>query len=75
MLAPLERIGGSDGQHSPYQRASTRFRNATIICDVLREEGTMRFALTLEGDTLTGQATRERDGQQQTAKLNLKREK
>jgi len=29
MLAPLERIGGSDGQHSPYQRASTRFRNGT----------------------------------------------
>src|SRR6186997_2508982 len=29
MVAPLERIGGSDGQHSPYQRASTRFRNGT----------------------------------------------
>lgn len=40
-----------------------------------REEGTMRFVLMLEGDTLAGQVTRERDGQQQTAKLNLKREK
>jgi hypothetical protein len=29
---------------------------------------------TLEGDALTGQITREGDGQHQTAKLNLKRE-
>ena len=34
----------------------------------------MKFVLTLAGDTLTGQITRERDGQQQTAKLDLKRE-
>ena len=47
----------------------------TITFEVLREEGKMKFVLTQEGDTLTGQATRERDGQQQTAKLNLKREK
>lgn len=35
----------------------------------------MRFVLMLEGDTLVGQITRERDGRQQTAKLSLKREK
>jgi hypothetical protein len=29
IVAPLERIGGSDGQHSPHPRASTRFRNGT----------------------------------------------
>ena len=46
-----------------------------ITFEILREQGSMRFVLTLEGDTLTGQSTRERDGQQQTAKLNLKREK
>ena len=46
-----------------------------ITFEIQREEGTMKFVLILEGDTLTGQATRERDGQQQTAKLNLKREK
>ena len=46
-----------------------------ITFDVAREEGTMRFVLMVEGDTLTGQATRSREGQQQTAKLNLKREK
>jgi hypothetical protein len=46
-----------------------------ISFDILREQGTMRFVLTLDGDTLTGQATRERDGQQQTAKLKLNRDK
>ena len=46
-----------------------------ITFEVPRENGTMRFVLILEGDTLSGHATRERDGQQQTAKLNLKREK
>jgi hypothetical protein len=46
-----------------------------ITFEIPREQGMMRFVLTLEGDTLTGQATRERDGQQQTAKLSLKREK
>jgi hypothetical protein len=35
IVAPLERIGGSDGQHSPYQRASTRFRNGTQRCNRL----------------------------------------
>ena len=47
----------------------------TVSFEISREQGTMRFVLTFEGDTLTGQATRERDGQQETAKLNLKREK
>lgn len=47
---------------------------STITFEVARENGTMKFVLALEGETLTGQATRERDGQTQTAKLNLKRE-
>jgi hypothetical protein len=46
-----------------------------ITFEVPQGERTMSFVLTLEGDTLTGEATRERDGQQQTAKLNLRREK
>src|SRR3954452_13291601 len=29
IVAPLERIRGSDGQHSPYQPSPTRFRNGT----------------------------------------------
>lgn len=47
----------------------------TVTFDILRERGTMKFVLTLEGDTLKGQATREREGEQQTAKVTLKREK
>jgi hypothetical protein len=46
-----------------------------ITFDAPQGETTMKFVLVLDGETLTGQATRERDGQQQIAKLNLKREK
>jgi hypothetical protein len=35
----------------------------------------MKFDLTIKGDELSGQVTRERQGQFQTAKLSLKREK
>ena len=46
-----------------------------VTFDVPRENGTMRFALTVGADTLTGEVLRDRAGQQQMAKLNLKREK
>jgi hypothetical protein len=55
--------------------ANGKVRGDTITFEVPREEGTMSFVLSLAGDTLNGQATRERDGQRQTAKLSLKREK
>lgn len=54
--------------------ANGKVTGNTITFEIPREEGNMKFVLTLEGNSLTGQATRERDGQQQTAKLNLKRE-
>ena len=47
----------------------------TVTFEIQQQEGNMKFVLTLEGEALTGQVTRERNGQQQTAKLNLKREK
>ena len=47
----------------------------TVTFEIQQQEGKMKFVLTLEGEALTGQVTRERNGQQQTAKLNLKREK
>ena len=46
-----------------------------VTFEIRRDERSMKFVLTLDGDSLTGHATRERDGQQQTARLNLKREK
>jgi hypothetical protein len=58
-----------------HEIANGKVTGDRITFEVPRENGTMRFLLILEGDTLSGHATRERDGQQQTAKLSLKREK
>jgi hypothetical protein len=55
--------------------ANGKVMGSTVTFELARQEGTMRFVLMLEGDTLAGQVTRERDGQKQTAKLNLRREK
>src|SRR4051812_17046103 len=41
IVAPLERIRGSDGQHSPYQPAPPRFRNGTTAIDL--DTGTFRW--------------------------------
>jgi hypothetical protein len=35
----------------------------------------LKLSLKLNGDTMTGNVTRERNGRSQTAKLSLKREK
>jgi hypothetical protein len=46
-----------------------------VTFEVAQGENVMKFELTLKGEELVGQATRERDGQRQIAKLNLKRVK
>ena len=58
-----------------HEIANGKVQGEKITFDVFQGEVTMKFVLTLAGDTLTGQVSRERDGQQQTAKLDLKREK
>ena len=58
-----------------HEIANGKVAGDRITFEVPREHGTMYFVLILEGDKLSGHITRERDGQQQTAKLNLKREK
>jgi hypothetical protein len=65
--------GPDEGERN--EIANGKVTGDRITFEVPREQGTMRFVLMLEGDTLKGQATRERDGQQQTAKLSLKRER
>jgi hypothetical protein len=55
--------------------ANGKVAGNNVTFEVTRGQGTMTFVLMLEGDILAGQVTREREGQQQTAKLNLKREK
>lgn len=68
------------GTAGPDENERNEIANGKVTGNVLsfevpREEGTMRFVLTLEQDTLSGDIIRERDGQRQTAKLNMKREK
>jgi hypothetical protein len=72
-----ETVTGTAGpdESERHDIANGKVMGDRITFEVPREQGTMRFVLTLEGDSLNGQVTRDRDGQQQTAKLNLKREK
>jgi hypothetical protein len=46
-----------------------------LTFEVSTGETTMKFALNHEGDEIKGDITRERDGQLQTAKLAVKRDK
>lgn len=66
---------GGENESDRHEITNGKVTGDTVTFDIQHAKGTMRFVLTLEGDALTGQVTRERDGQQQTAKLNLKREK
>jgi hypothetical protein len=49
--------------------------NGVLTFEVPTGETIMRFSVKQEGDELKGEITRERDGQTQTAKLAVKREK
>jgi hypothetical protein len=49
--------------------------NGDLTFDVSSGETVMKFALKQEGDEIKGQITRQRDGQTQTARLAVKREK
>ena len=46
-----------------------------VTFDIEIAEGSMKFELTLKGDELTGEVTRERDGQTRKAMLAVKRSK
>jgi hypothetical protein len=61
-------------ESEPHQVKNGKFENNKLSFSVLAGETDMKIELTLEGDELKGQATRERDGQTRTAKLTLKRE-
>ena len=66
--------GPDDGEQRPLENGS-----ATDTGDIQFEINTgnsvMKFKLKLEGDEIKGDVTREREGQQQSAKLALKRKK
>lgn len=66
---------GGENENDRHEITNGKVTGDTVTFEIQQEEWTMRFVLTLDGDALTGRVTRERNGQQQTAKLNLKREK
>jgi hypothetical protein len=79
-LVILKHVGDTvTGTAGPNEEERHEITNGKVAGDkvtfeVIQGEAIMKFVLTLAGDTLTGQVSREREGQQQTAKLDLKRE-
>jgi hypothetical protein len=61
-----------DDQH-PIQNGKAE--NGSLTFELQQENGTMKFALNHEGDELKGDVKREREGETQTAKLAVKRDK
>ena len=49
--------------------------NGVLYFEASKDNAIMKFTLKHEGDEITGDITREREGQTQTAKLSVKREK
>jgi hypothetical protein len=50
-----------------------RAENGSLIFELQTDGGLMKFRVTLAGDEITGDVTRERDGQTQQAKVAVKR--
>jgi hypothetical protein len=63
--------GPDENERHPISKG--KVENDTVTFDVETPGGVMTFALKQKGDELTGDVTRERDGQKQTAKLVVKR--
>jgi hypothetical protein len=64
-------VGPDENERHPISKG--KVENDTVTFEVETPGGVMKFALKQKGDELTGDVTRERDGQQQTAKLAVKR--
>jgi len=65
--------GGDDQEKFPLRNG--RIENGAVTFEVDTPGGAMHFTLTLDGDTLAGAVSRERDGEKQTARLDVKRAK
>jgi hypothetical protein len=64
-------VGPDENERHPISKG--KVENDTVAFEVETPGGVMKFALKQKGDELTGEVTRERDGQQRTAKLAAKR--
>ena len=62
----------SDEQH---EILSGKAQDGKITFEVAVNEGVMKFVLKQDGDRIVGDVARERDGQVQTAKLDVTRKK
>jgi hypothetical protein len=72
--AKLTGTAGPDaGEQMPIENGKAE--DGVITFEVTHGGGRMVFNLKQNGDDLQGDISRERDGQKQTAKLNVKREK
>jgi hypothetical protein len=65
--------GPNEGERHSIQNG--RIEDGTLKFEVPQGETVMKFDLKLEGDEITGDVSRERNGQRQTAKLSVKRDK
>lgn len=71
------RLTGTAGPHAGEQMSidNGKAEDGKLTFEVSTGGGIMKFILRQEGDEIKGDVTRERDGQQQQAKLAVKREK
>jgi hypothetical protein len=65
--------GPDDTEQHPIRNG--KVQNDTITFEVEAGDGVMKFELKQSGEEIAGDVRRERDGQQQTAKLAVKRTK
>ena len=63
--------GPNAGEQQPIHRGKAE--NGVLTFEVTTGESVMKFAVKQDGDEITGDVTREREGQTQRAKLAVKR--
>jgi hypothetical protein len=71
------RLTGTAGPNPGEQHTieNGKAENGNLTFELLRDDSVMKFVLKQDGDEIKGDVTRERDGESQTAKLSVKREK
>ena len=69
------KLTGTAGRDSNQQRPiqNGKAGNGNLTFEVATDNAVMKFSLKQEGDEISGDVTREREGQTQTAKLAVKR--
>jgi hypothetical protein len=70
-------VSGTAGpdESERHEITNGRIEDGSLKFEVPQGEAVMKFDLRLDGDEIKGDVSRERNGQKQTAKLTLKRDK